>query len=316
MQRGWTLADLDSLPAGVALPLRQAIQHCRSAPPTGWPREAYVLVGRNDIAARMAAAEEEGRPEAAAVTSIVTTPLGRMAKTASPTKRHPLRPAPTPANRTPLVRPLGAMGIAPVGTPPVASASRAPPGSGGGVGGPHGAALEAPTGGTSRVAALPELLPPPYTHRLQLGAEVAGAEGQAEEGQPSAPGGQGGSSAGRVDDGMEHLSQQAARLRFGRDLRLMEVCWAGREAATCLDRRMQQLVLLSPEDCLSLLASLPPLGTSTSFGGGVHSATAHLVSSPTDLHPAIPPRSSQPGAPPAEQRRAGGHAHGGDGGNL
>lgn len=75
----WTLADLDSLPWGVALPLRQvhfesqpcplrdcifgmhslstqlscllgfaplqAIQHCRSNPPTDWPQEAYVLIG-------------------------------------------------------------------------------------------------------------------------------------------------------------------------------------------------------------------------------------------------------------------------------
>jgi anaphase-promoting complex subunit 1 len=62
VRQRWTLADLDCLPWGVALPLRQAIQHCRSSPPTDWPQEAYVLIGRNDIAASMAAAEQEERP--------------------------------------------------------------------------------------------------------------------------------------------------------------------------------------------------------------------------------------------------------------
>lgn len=46
--------------------------------------------GRNDIAANMAAAEQEARPAEAAVSSIVSTPLGRMAKITSPTKKPPL----------------------------------------------------------------------------------------------------------------------------------------------------------------------------------------------------------------------------------
>lgn len=45
VQRKWTLAQLDTLPFGVALPLRQALQQCRNNPPDNWPREAYVLVG-------------------------------------------------------------------------------------------------------------------------------------------------------------------------------------------------------------------------------------------------------------------------------
>lgn len=48
--RHWTLAALDSLPYGVALPLRQALHQCRSNPPGGWPREAYVLIGGPRVA--------------------------------------------------------------------------------------------------------------------------------------------------------------------------------------------------------------------------------------------------------------------------
>lgn len=45
VRRRWTLADLDLLPWGVALPLRQALHQCRSSPPSKWPQEAYVLIG-------------------------------------------------------------------------------------------------------------------------------------------------------------------------------------------------------------------------------------------------------------------------------
>ena len=38
----------------------------------------------------MAAAEQEARPAEAAVSSIVSTPLGKMAKASSPTKKPPL----------------------------------------------------------------------------------------------------------------------------------------------------------------------------------------------------------------------------------
>jgi len=37
--------DLLSLPVGVALPLREAIFHCRCNPPSDWPEEAYTLIG-------------------------------------------------------------------------------------------------------------------------------------------------------------------------------------------------------------------------------------------------------------------------------
>jgi len=39
------------LPLGVATPLREAIRSCQLAPPANWPLEAYVAIGRNDLAA-------------------------------------------------------------------------------------------------------------------------------------------------------------------------------------------------------------------------------------------------------------------------
>ncbi|KAK9796665.1 hypothetical protein WJX73_002436 [Symbiochloris irregularis] len=51
VQQGLTLADLETVPPGLALFLRQAQQRGRASPPAGWPAEAYVLVGREEIAA-------------------------------------------------------------------------------------------------------------------------------------------------------------------------------------------------------------------------------------------------------------------------
>ncbi len=82
----------------------------------------------------------------------------------------------------------------------------------------------APDGQSSRVTALPEVLPPPYTHRLQLPADLA-SDGHSNDiaARNSAVSGSSTSESAVVDDGMEHLTQQTARLRFGRDLRLLEV---------------------------------------------------------------------------------------------
>ena len=35
--QGWTLSELDSLPVGIALPLREVFQRCRQSPPSGAP---------------------------------------------------------------------------------------------------------------------------------------------------------------------------------------------------------------------------------------------------------------------------------------
>ncbi|CAD7696275.1 unnamed protein product [Ostreobium quekettii] len=50
---GWTLLDLQSVPFGVVLPIREALQRCKAHPPTGWPIEAYTLIGRDDIVATL-----------------------------------------------------------------------------------------------------------------------------------------------------------------------------------------------------------------------------------------------------------------------
>ncbi|KAG6765462.1 hypothetical protein POTOM_029505 [Populus tomentosa] len=42
--------QLDSLPSGVSLPLRHALDKCRESPPTDWSAAAYVLLGREDLA--------------------------------------------------------------------------------------------------------------------------------------------------------------------------------------------------------------------------------------------------------------------------
>lgn len=43
-----TYDDLSSLTAAVSLPLREAIRHCQSHTPTGWPKRAYALMDRAD----------------------------------------------------------------------------------------------------------------------------------------------------------------------------------------------------------------------------------------------------------------------------
>eukprot|EP00466_Bigelowiella_natans_P020153 jgi/Bigna1/69308/fgenesh1_pg.8_\ len=50
VEEGLSIEDLDELPFGVALPLRQALCNCRENPPTGWPPAAYKLIRREDLA--------------------------------------------------------------------------------------------------------------------------------------------------------------------------------------------------------------------------------------------------------------------------
>ncbi|KAI5424269.1 hypothetical protein KIW84_030457 [Lathyrus oleraceus] len=44
------LQQFDSLPYGVSLPLRHALDKCRDSSPNDWPIAAYVLLGRQDLA--------------------------------------------------------------------------------------------------------------------------------------------------------------------------------------------------------------------------------------------------------------------------
>nr|XP_020664001.1 anaphase-promoting complex subunit 1 [Pogona vitticeps] len=47
--QGFTLRDLESLPFGVALPVRDAIYHCRQQPASDWPEAVCLLIGRQDL---------------------------------------------------------------------------------------------------------------------------------------------------------------------------------------------------------------------------------------------------------------------------
>ncbi|KAK2520245.1 Anapc1 [Columba guinea] len=46
---GFTLRDLESLPFGAALPIRDAIYHCREQPASDWPEPVCLLIGRQDL---------------------------------------------------------------------------------------------------------------------------------------------------------------------------------------------------------------------------------------------------------------------------
>lgn len=46
---GFTLKDLESVPFGVALPVREAIYRCREQPCSDWSEEVCLLIGRQDL---------------------------------------------------------------------------------------------------------------------------------------------------------------------------------------------------------------------------------------------------------------------------
>lgn len=46
---GWTAQDIDLLPFGLALPLREAIRVCQFEAPENWPPTAYELIRRPDL---------------------------------------------------------------------------------------------------------------------------------------------------------------------------------------------------------------------------------------------------------------------------
>uniref|UniRef100_A0A8C5E585 Anaphase-promoting complex subunit 1 n=1 Tax=Gouania willdenowi TaxID=441366 RepID=A0A8C5E585_GOUWI len=47
--QGFTLKDLESVPFGVALPIREAVYRCREQPSADWSEEVCVLIGRQDL---------------------------------------------------------------------------------------------------------------------------------------------------------------------------------------------------------------------------------------------------------------------------
>ena len=61
-QLGMSEKDLSYLPVGIILPIREAIFHCRCNPPSDWPEEAYILIGRQDISKLMSLKDKDGPP--------------------------------------------------------------------------------------------------------------------------------------------------------------------------------------------------------------------------------------------------------------
>ena len=49
--RDWDLARLTSLPPALSVPLLTGLAKCQTSPPSGWPAQAYTLIGRDDLAA-------------------------------------------------------------------------------------------------------------------------------------------------------------------------------------------------------------------------------------------------------------------------
>uniref|UniRef100_A0A8C4LFD5 Anaphase promoting complex subunit 1 n=1 Tax=Equus asinus TaxID=9793 RepID=A0A8C4LFD5_EQUAS len=47
--QSFTLRDLETLPFGIALPIRDAIYHCREQPASDWPEAVCLLIGRQDL---------------------------------------------------------------------------------------------------------------------------------------------------------------------------------------------------------------------------------------------------------------------------
>jgi len=45
----FTKDNLDHLPFGIALPLKEALRNCRYEPSAKWPAEAYILIGKQWI---------------------------------------------------------------------------------------------------------------------------------------------------------------------------------------------------------------------------------------------------------------------------
>ncbi|TPX61171.1 hypothetical protein PhCBS80983_g01241 [Powellomyces hirtus] len=47
---GFGKGDLETMPLGLSLPLKQAVENCRTNPPGNWSEKAYTFIGREDLA--------------------------------------------------------------------------------------------------------------------------------------------------------------------------------------------------------------------------------------------------------------------------
>lgn len=59
LERGVSLADINRFPLSIASPLLEAIRTVQNSPPPEWPLDAYVLIGRNDLAKMALGGNEE-----------------------------------------------------------------------------------------------------------------------------------------------------------------------------------------------------------------------------------------------------------------
>lgn len=61
LERGVSLSDINRFPLSIASPLLEAIRTTQNSPPSDWPPNAYLLIGRNDLA-KMALGDSEELP--------------------------------------------------------------------------------------------------------------------------------------------------------------------------------------------------------------------------------------------------------------
>jgi anaphase-promoting complex subunit 1 len=62
LERGVSLDDINRFPLSIASPLLEAIRTVQNSPPPDWPLDAYVLIGRNDLAKMALGGSEELPP--------------------------------------------------------------------------------------------------------------------------------------------------------------------------------------------------------------------------------------------------------------
>lgn len=60
---GWERGDFERLPPGVAVPLMVLIHRCKERPPSRWPAAAYILLGRQDLAAACSTGTDQQRDQ-------------------------------------------------------------------------------------------------------------------------------------------------------------------------------------------------------------------------------------------------------------
>ena len=68
---GWDRSDFERLPPGVSVPLMEVMHRCKAHPPARWPAAAYILLGRQDLAAACSTGggAQQGTPDGSPLTA-------------------------------------------------------------------------------------------------------------------------------------------------------------------------------------------------------------------------------------------------------